>query len=208
MPKILRDLQFFYFTYFSWFVFSIKLILDDVIGSLLGFLLAAQLVGDFNGIRKAYIICIIVVIVMIFLDKSVRNGSKTFDLLHTLISPINTGTGMNKVINYNAKCHALMISFLILVEIIKILAAVYCIIALAIEVVDGVFLNYVLLGILTVNSLLAFVLYTTLFFHILLIDRFYEKWLIWFAEWYLQCIITVIISSVNNKLTMRFEELP
>ena len=48
-----HNLRFIYFTYFSWFVFSIKLILDNVIGSLLGFLLAAQLIGDYNAIRKA-----------------------------------------------------------------------------------------------------------------------------------------------------------
>ncbi len=101
------------------------MILDDVIGSLLGFLLAAQLIGDFNGIRKAYIVCIIIVIVMIFADKAIRNNSKTFDLLTTLVSPINTGVGMNKIIYYKARNHAALTLLLIFIEIIKICSATF-----------------------------------------------------------------------------------
>ncbi len=50
-------------------------------------------------------------------------------------------------------------------------------------------------------------MYFTLFFHIVFYPNFYRNWLIWFADWYLQCLFTVVINQDENRLTMRLNEL-
>lgn len=207
MCTLIEHIRFFYFTYFSWFVFGIKVVLDDAISYLLGFLLAAQLVGDYNAMRRAYIVCIIIIIIIICADKVFRNNSKTFDLLATLVSPINAGQRMRKIVYYRVLNHTLLLGSLILMEVVKILAAIFCIIDLAIEIKVGVFLNYVLLGILTTSSILGLFLYSTLIFHVMCVRDFYKNWLLWIGEWYLDDTIRVKIELVAHKLSMEFEEI-
>lgn len=210
MPTVIFNnfncIRYFYFTYFSWMVFSLKTILDHVIGSLLGYLLAAQVIGDYNAMRRAYIVCIIIIIVAVFIDNYIRSISKTFDLLNTLISPVNTAIGMDKVIYYKRLNHSFLILQLLLIELTKILASIFCVIDLAIEIKDGVFLNYVLLGILIVSSLLGLLLYSTLLFHVVFFKNFYVNWLLWFGKWYLNNTVSVHVTSNpdTNILRMRF----
>lgn len=144
---------------------------------------------------------------MICADNYLRSHSKTFDLWKTIIGPVNVGQKLKKILCYRLYNHLIQIFLLILFEVIKIGCVVYCIIALAIEIIDGVFLNYVLLGIIAVNSLMGLVLYVTFFVHLVLIPDFYYKMLQWFAKWYLSCVINVKIERNGCRISLEFTEL-
>lgn len=205
--RFIRLIQYYYFTVCYWFVYTIKVIIDDVIALLLGFLLAAQTVGDYNDMRRAYIVCIIIIIIMICADKYLRSQSKTFDLWKTIVAPVNVGVGLNKIVCYRLYNHVIQVSLLILFELIKIGCIVFCLIDLAIEIIDNVFLNYVLLGIVAVNSLIGFVLYTTFLIHLIFIKNFYFNMLQWFAGWYLSCVIKVDLTMTGCRISLKFTEL-
>jgi hypothetical protein len=206
MSHIIDNIRFYTFTYFTWFVFGLKILLDDIIGLLLGFLLAAQVVGDFNSLRRGYIASILIIIAMCRIEKIIRDKSKTFDLLNTITEPVNAGVPMNKVVYYRVRNHFAIIFTLLLTEIIKILCSVYCLIILAVEVGDGIFLNYLLLGILLVGSSLGIILDFLMITHILFMKNFYMKWLIWLSDWYLKETVVVNVEKTGNKLSMRFTE--
>lgn len=199
-----KKITYFYFTFFSWLVFSLKLIIDQVVGSVLGFLLSVQAVGDTSPMRKAYIICVLIAIIMIFAEKYVRLQSKIFDLWKTLTNPVNIGQQLTKIVYYRVLNHAIQISLLLLFEIIKIISVVYCLITLAIEVKQNIFLNYVLFGILLVNSILTLALYIPLLIHVIFDNNFYVDMLDYFACWYLQCIVNVNVEQHGHVLQIKF----
>ena len=207
MSNCVNYLRLFYFTYFSFVVYGLKIICDQIIAVLLGLLLVIQNVNS-NVLKILYIIAVVIIIIAIMADKVLRENSKTFDLLRTLTGPINIGPPMKKIVDYRWKTHALQCISLFLIELIKISAAVYCIIVITIEkdFVDPL-LNYILLGILLFDSVIAAVLYLSYFCAIIIMDDFYYTWLKYFSEWYLNCVINVIIKKEGTILTVEFGPL-
>lgn len=197
----------FYFTFVSWLVFSIKFIIDDVIGAMLGFLLATQAVGDTSPTRRGYIACVIIAITMIYADRYVRSVSKTFDIWKTLTGPVNIGIKMCKVLYYRKYNHALQVTALLVFEIIKIITCTYCIVILAVEIEHGIFLNYLLFGVLITNSLLGIMLYLPMLINIIFVKDFYHRLLIEFARWYLECVIHVKVIKEGHTITVEFAQL-
>lgn len=207
MCEIINKILFIYFTVISWLVFSIKCIIDEVIGAMLGFLLSVQAVGDYSAMRRAYIVCVLIAIFTIFADKYLRSQSKTFDLWKTLTGPVNIGVPLVKVIYYRRYNHLSQLTLLLLFELIKIGSSVYCLITLAIEVRTGIFLNYVLFAILLTDSLLGLCLYLPLFINVMFYPNFYHKWLEWFSLWYLQCVINVEVEQRGYMIIVKFTDL-
>ena len=197
----------YYFTFCSWIVFSAKSIIDELIGAMLGFLISVQDMGDDTPMRKLYIIGVLFSILMIFSDKFIRKASKTFDLWKTLTKPVNVGQEMKKVINYSRRTHFLQTFSLIMFEILKIGAIVYCIITLATDVKERVFLYYVLFGMLLVNSFLGLMLYIPMALNILIVKNFYYKQLSWFSDWYLKRVIRVNVEKTGDMISIEFGQL-
>ena len=194
---------------------------------MLGFLLATQAVEDTSSTRRGYIACVIIAITMIYADKYVRSVSKTFDIWRTLTGPVNIGQRMCKVLYYRRYNHALQVALLLVFEIIKIVTCVYCIVILAVEIKHGIFLNYLLFGILITNSLLGICLYLPMLINILFVKDFYYRLLIEFARWYprrmyvlkdihpprlalavyLECAIQVKVVKEGHTITVEFAQL-
>lgn len=196
-----------YFTLFAWLVFSIKSVIDDFIGMMLGFLLSTQAINDSTNLRRGYIVCVLIAIIMICADKYLRTVSKTFDIWITLTSPVNIGQRLCKVLYYRRYNHLIQVGFLCFFEVTKILASVYCLVILAIEIQRQVFLNYVLFGILITSSLLGTFLYFPMFLNILLVSNFYYRILIEFSNWYLACVVNVCVKKDKNRITVEYLSL-
>lgn len=203
---LLNKIKYFYFTYFSFFVYGLKVVCDQIIAVLLGVLLVVQNIEG-NVMKIMYIVCAIIIIIMIMLDKVLRSNSKTFDLLATLTGPINIGVQMIKVVDYSWKTHSAQVFILFLIEVIKILCSTYCIIVINLQNFIDPYFNYIVFGILLFNSATAALLYFSYFLAILIIRDFYYKWLKWFTTWYLKCVINVEIEKQATLLTVKFAKL-
>jgi hypothetical protein len=181
--------------------------LNQMIGYLLGLIVAAGVVLDFNPMRKGYISLTLIIIFCLALDRNIRAMSKTFDMIHTIFQPINARVGMRKIIVYSKWKHLLQIILLITIEIIKILSGIYCVIILVIEVKTNVYVNYCLFSLLFLESVLGLVVYIVVSFLILLRHNFYLEWIRWMAKWYLRDSVKCIVTCDNPRVILEFEEL-
>lgn len=188
-------------------VFFLKMALNQMIGYLLGLIVAAGVVLDFNPMRKGYISLTLIIIFCLALDRNIRAMSKTFDMIHTIFQPINARVGMRKIIVYSKWKHLLQIILLITIEIIKILSGIYCVIILVIEVKTNVYVNYCLFSLLFLESVLGLVVYIVVSFLILLRHNFYLEWIRWMAKWYLRDSVKCIVTCDNPRVILEFEEL-
>ncbi len=188
-------------------VFFLKMALNEMISYLLGLIVAAGVVLDFNPMRKGYISLTLVIIFCLALDKQIRASSKSFDMIRTVFQPINAGVGMRKIIVYNKWKHLLQIFFLIIIELIKILSGVYCVIILVIEVKTNVYVNYCLFSLLFLESLLGMLIYIVISFFTLVRHNFYLEWIRWMARWYLCDSVKCIVTCDNPRVILEFEEL-
>lgn len=188
-------------------VFFFKMALNEMIGYLLGLIVAAGVVLDFNPMRKGYISLTLVIIFCLALDKHIQTSSKSFDMICTVFRPINVGTGMRKIIVYNKWKFLLQIFLLIVIEIIKILSGIYCVIILIIEVKTNVYVNYCLFSLLFLESFLGLVTYIIISFFTLIRHNFYLEWIRWMAKWYLKESVNCIVTCDNPRVILEFEEL-
>lgn len=188
-------------------LYFLKLCLNDMISYLLGLIVAAGVVLDITPMRKAYIVMTLFIIFLLAMDKNMRSNSKTFDLLATIFRPINLGVGMHKVVNYTKWNHVGILSALLILEIAKIFAGVYCILTLAIENIPGVWVIYWLLGALLLESGLGLLLYSIILICVLIYHNFYLNLLQSMGDWYLKDSINCIVSLDKNRIILEFQDL-
>lgn len=189
----------------TYVIFFVKLSLNEMIGYLLGLIVAAGVVLDINPMRKGYISLTLVIIFCLALDRHIRATSKMFDMISTIFRPVNTGIGMRKIIK-NSNYVSLLL-FIMLIEVIKILCGVYCVVILAIEVKTNVYVNYCLFALLFLESLLGFIIYFELLFFTLIRKNFFSQWLEWMGKWYLKNSVDCVVTHNKHTIILEFMAL-
>ena len=189
MAKVL-DYLFHLFTLVSNGVYHLKRFMNYNVFFLLSVIVAAGIVGDYNDLRRSYLAIALVIIFTAAFEKYIREASLYFDLMNVLISPVNVGIGMHKLVSYSKGAHLRLLLLLAFLELIIILASAYCMTILGVLFGSHtVFVNYCVLSLIAVESLLGLFIYLCASFLLLLIEDFYPKWLNWIAEANLPCIL-------------------
>lgn len=202
-----EKIVFYITTFFIRTTFFIKLTLNDMIGSLLGFIIAVGIAFDYTAIGRAYVALTLVIIFCLKVDNHIRSDSRTFDMISTIFSPVNVGTPMKKIIVHSFLSQTKTLLTLILLDVIKILSGIYCVVVLSYEVEVGVFLVYCVIALLFLESAIGIMVYSILLVLGTFRRDFYMQWLKWMAQIYLKDIVKCIVSCDPPRIIMEFEEL-
>lgn len=188
-------------------IYHLKLVINSVIFSLLSYIVASGIVGDNTPLKKAYLSLSIVIIICLSIDKYVRTISVYFDFMYTINSPINLAIGMKKVINYKKIWHLAIICLLLLLEDIKILCAIFCIIDLNYTINQGVFVVYWVYALILLESCLGLILYFSGFVLVATKKDFYMRWCKWMCRWYVSDIVRTFIYKIDDNIYMEWQDL-
>lgn len=186
-------------------IFFLKTTLNTMIGYLLGIIVAVGVVLDYDSTRKGYIALTLVIIFCLALDRHIRAISKSFDMISTIFGPINASTSMRKIIHYKKSNYTLLMLFLALVEIIKILSGVYCVIILIIVVQNNVFVNYCLFALLFLESGSGLILYLIIAYFTITKKDFYPEWIEWMGKWYLHDSVKCTVMHIDSVVILEFK---
>jgi len=188
-------------------LFFVKLSLNHMISALLGIIVAVGVVLYTTPMRGAYMVITLFIILLLAIDYNVRKLSKTFDLLFTIFGPINLGVGLRKVILYSKWNHSGILLGLTILEVLKIVSGIYCILTLAIEDIPNSWVIYWLLGALLVESSLGVMIYSFIMLCVLIYKDFYYNLLQNIGNWYLKDCVRCIVTKNGNRIFLEMEDL-
>ena len=183
-------------------IYDWKLMFNLVIGSLLGTMLALGTVPDDNRWGKAYIALALVIICDLMFDRYIRSKSRTFDMSNSLNDPIVLKPGRRelKVIYYNKYKHILTLSFLDLLELIKVGAGIFCVYDLIKLNPFGVFINYCLFALLSVETGIGIITYSNAIFLLIVKQDAFITWLNYIAEHYIRDTCSCTFTHINGRI--------
>lgn len=204
---MLDHLIFIFMTLGTRAMYHIKLVLNLVIFSLLSYIVASNIIGDDTPLKKAYISLSLIIIICLSIDKYIRSISLYIDFMTTITHPINLGVPMRKVIYYTRMRHLLLVGFLLLLEDIKIMCAIFCIIDLNYQIQNGTYIIYCLLSLLLAESTLGLIIYFFRFILIATRKDFFIEWCTWMANWYISEIVKVHIYKINNNIYLEMTDI-
>ena len=127
--------------------------------------------------------------------------------VQTIFQPINAGSTMKKIIVYKKWKYLTQMLIFIIVDVIKILAGIYCVIILVDDVQIGVFVNYCLFACLFLESSLGLIMYVSILILTLIRHNFYLEWLRWMAAWYLKDSVDVLVTCDNPRVILEFKDI-
>lgn len=185
-------------------MFFIKITIISMVSCLLGLIVAAGQVQDFTPMRKAYIALTLIIIFCLILDFHLRNNFSMFDMIKTIFGSINLAIPLEKRMKKSKIRFVIQICSLLLLDIVKILAAVYCIIALYVENIENVFVNYCLLALVLFESLIGVILYICYIILSSLEKDFMVSWLTWMGNWHLRTIVHCLVYPEGDNIVMKF----
>ena len=185
-------------------IYHFKTIINIFVVSVLGFIIVLDNSNDGDIKQKAYITVSIVIILSLLVDEYIRSISRLFDFSSSISQPviIEPGSRLVKVVNYRRRRHLLTLFSIIIIEIVKLLSGIFCVIDLSIMRIDNVFLNYFLLAFLLLESILGFVTYLSAFIMVCFNRDSYQRWLNYMCEAYVRNIVNCIIYSRGTRLYM------
>lgn len=188
-------------TFYAHTTYHFKLALNAMIGAVLGYIIASGTIGDFDSLRRSYIALSIIIIIGLCFDRYIRSVSKYFDFGNTITEPINVGVPMEKVIEYSAKKHIILLGSLVVIELIKMLSAIYCIVIMAVIFGKvGAFVNYCILALVIIEAWLGLFIYVIAIICICIKPNFFKYWMRWMAKWYLNnTVITEIYNDPSDR---------
>jgi len=176
-------------TEYAKLIYEYKLILNVIVGSLLGYIIASNFLSDKDPWKKAYVALSLIIIIFILIETFIRNKSSEFNLLDSMLNPIVfNGDKIIHIIKYDYTNHYELLVNLLVIELIKIGAGIFCIIDLVRLNIDGVFLNYLLLSLLLLESSLGMITHLFSILLVLIDKKSYIKCLNYTSEKYVRHI--------------------
>lgn len=185
-------------------IYHFKTIINIFVVSVLGFIIVLDNSNDGDIKQKAYITVSIVIILSLLVDEYVRSISRLFDFSSSISAPVvmEPGNRIVKVVNYKRRKHLITLFVIIVIEIIKLLSGVFCVIDLSIMKLDNVYLNYFILAFLLLESTLGFATYGSAFLMVCIDKDSYYRWLNYMCEAYIRSVVNCIIYSRGTRLYM------
>ena len=193
-----------FLTLFMHFFYEGKMIINIVIGALLGYLLVTSITNGETDLQRAYISLTIIIIISLFSDRYIRNKSRLFNLSTRLNDPIVIIPGTLIIVYYNRLEHIVLLTCLLSIEFIKILAGIFCIIDLHLLSLSPAYLNHVLLSLLLFESLIGYITYVIAIFFVIINKNSYIKWLNYLAERFIRKSCKCEFIHLNNRIYVKF----
>ena len=179
-----------------------KLIFNLIIGALLGVLLAIGTVPDSTSWGKAYISLGVVIIMDLMFNRFIREKSRTFQFSNSLMDLMILPIGRRDlpVIHYNKYKHALTLSFLDFLELIKVGAGIFCVYDLIKLNIYGVYINYCIFALLSVEAGIGVIAYSIATPLVLFRENSFLTWLNYIAEHYVRHTCGCTFYYVNDRI--------
>lgn len=201
-----------YFTIGLKFIYGLKDIFGSVVFCYLSYITASSIISDSTPYGKAYLVLSIVITALICVDKYIISTSLLIQFISTFDSLINLGQGCEKIYNFSRYKTIFYMSMMFLVELIKLLAGVYCFVILIVYDYTDVLVNLIVLGMLMFESFLGCYLYLLSNICILFIPNFFYRWLRNMAKYYIpyvdytvdryQNIYIIRITGLRNNIEL------
>jgi len=205
--NIINNLLFLFFTSGVSSVYYFKIVFNKVIFYSLTFITAATSIDDGTSMGKAYVCLSVLIIILLTFEDFKRRQSPYFSMIDCITQPMNAAVGIKRSIPYNRTKHIISGFGFLIIEVLKILSAIYCIIHLSIEIKDGVLINYIAFAMLLFESSLGVYLYIFCSLCILFHKNFFKKWLKWMCKWYFSGIMKSTVKFNGTFLTIEVRDL-
>lgn len=204
--EFLNNFLFLFFTSGVSFIYYFKIVFNKVIFFSLTFITATTKIDDSTPMGKAYVCLSVLITVLLIFEDFKRQESPYFIMIDCITKPMNSMVGIKRTIPYRRFKHVKSAIGFILVEILKILSAIYCIIFLETQIKIGVIINYIIFAMLLFESGLGTYLHTISAICLILHRNFFKKWLKWMCKSYFSKIMHYEVKLVNNLLTIEVRE--
>lgn len=188
------------FTMGFYLMYSIKAIFTQAISYLLMIILGTTVVSSDTGGGRAYFSLGLIIIVSLMTGEYIRKDSWILNIISKVIGPIDKG-GIDEVVpRYTWYKHFGLMFFLFMLDVLKILAGVYCVVYLFVVTKTGIFLNIAVLCMLFFESLVAMPIYIIFCVGLLYDHKFFVKWLRWMCNRYISKIMSYEVKLKDNVL--------
>lgn len=204
---ILNNLLFFFFTWGVCSVYYFKIVFNKVIFYSLTFITASTAIDGNNELEKGYICLSVLIVVLLTFEDFKRRESPYFSMIDCITQPMNAAVGIKRTIPYRRYKHTFSTLGFLMIEILKILSAIYCIIVLSLENTVGLVINYIMFAMLLFESSLGLYIHIISTFCLLAHKRFFKKWLKWMCKWYFSGIMKSNVRYDGTFLTIEVRDL-
>ena len=203
ISKKINHIFFLFFTIGFYLTYSFKVVFTKAITYLLIIILGTTIVDPNTSGGMAYFSFGLIIIVLLMLGEYIRKDSNILGLISHITNQIDMEGIYKTIPRYTWYKHFILFFSLFLIDILKIISGIYCVVYLFIYVKSGIFLNVAVLCMLFLESIIAIPIYIIFCIGLLLKRKFFVIWLRWMCNRYISRVMNHEVKLKDGILHLR-----